>query len=106
MPLSRKQRKIIEDLGWNIEIENWSNQKEYRISQYSPLGEDFSFNVSYDDPVNDIIRYYNNYDAEEHAEIFIECRGKRGTPSSIRALLKDADDIEEMLKKLVGKLEG
>lgn len=105
MALSRKQRKIIEDLGWDIEIEEYHNgEKRYLISQYSPLGEDFSFSVSYDDPVNDIIIYYNDYDAEEHAEMFIEFRGRNGVPSSIRALLKDADDIEEMLEKLAEAL--
>lgn len=102
MALSKKQRKIIEDLGWNIEIEK---RVEYCLSQHSPLGEDFSFSVSYDDPVNDIIRYYNDFNPEEHAEMWIENRGKNGVPSSIKLLLKDADDIEEMLHQLVEKLE-
>ena len=104
MSLSRKQRKISEDLGWNIEIEEYYDGKCYYISQYSPLGEDFGFGVSYDDPINDIIRYYNNYDAEEHAEMFIEFRGKNGVPNSIKALLEDAEDIAKMLEELVKAL--
>lgn len=106
MALNKKQHKTIKDLGWNIEIENYSNnEKSYYLSKYSPLGEDFGFNVSYDNPINDIKEYYNVYDAEEHAEMWVAHRGTNGVPNSIKLLLKDAEDIEDMLYELVKKLE-
>ena len=104
MALTRKQRKIIEQLGWNISIEAYANGKMYYLSQYSPLGEDFGFSIDYDNPIKQIHRYYCNFDAEEHVEGWLEYRGTRGVPNSIKALVEDAEAIEQMLYELVKAL--
>ena len=103
-------------MGWSYdEIDYSNNEGGYEFYQYSPAGEDFSFTACYgskdlsDDEkgknlIADIESYYDNYDPEEHAELWIEGRGQNGAPSSIRALLDDADAIDGMLKELSDEL--
>lgn len=102
--MKKKIRKIIEDLGWSI-VETGDSGAE--IYKHSPLGEDFYFYVSdVKDIVNEVVEYAESFDADEHAEIWIENRGKNGVPNSIRDLLQDADDIKEMLQELSDNLES
>ena len=75
------------------------------FEKYSPAGEDFIFYVTGPDFVRDIKEYAANFDADEHAEMWIESRGTRGVPSSIRELIDDADAIQEMLNELSHALE-
>jgi hypothetical protein len=98
--MTKKDRKIIESLDWGI----YDGTDFYELEKYSPLGEDFCFSVSKKNYKNDIIDYVDNFDYEEHAEIWIENRGRNGTPSSIQDLLDDAKAIKEMLIELVDKL--
>ena len=51
--------------------------------------------------IEDLKNYCEEFDPEEHAEIFIEMRGQKGVPSSIRDLLDDAESIKEMLQELL-----
>ena len=103
-------------MGWSYdEIDYSNNEGGYEFYQYSPAGEDFGFSACYgskelsDDEkgknlIADIESYYDDYDPEEHAELWIEGRGQNGAPSSIRALLDDADAIDGMLKELSDEL--
>lgn len=90
-----------EELGWQI-IEDDVGAD---IGQFSGAGEDFWFYVRYKTPlemsdaVND---YYENFDPEEHAALWY---GKRGAPG-LRALLDDADGIDDMLRELAATLSG
>jgi len=89
----------IEAQDWNIEDEGDS----YRISKYSDEGEDFSFSIEKSSTENmkkEIIDYAEDFDPEEHAEMWIEIRGTRGVPNSIRALIKDAESIKDGLLNL------
>lgn len=96
--MNKKIRNIIENLGWRI-VETSDGGAE--IFKNSPLGEDFFFYVSdRKDIVNEIVEYAENFDAEEHAEMWIEYRGTKGVPNSIIDLIRDADDIKEMLEEL------
>ncbi len=88
--------KTIENLGWIIH----ECGDELELEQSSPLGEDFFFSVSKNNAAREIAEYAANFDEEEHAELWIDGRGTRGIPSSIRALLDDAADIQEMLNDL------
>ncbi len=47
----------------------------------------------------------DDFDADEHAEMWIDLRGKRGVPDSIRVLINDADSIKEFLLKVADELE-
>ena len=100
--MKAKYKKVIEYLGWQI--------REYDdcidICQMSPAGEDFYFTVGKDNFVKEVREYADNFDADEHAEMWVQARGKvEGVPQSIRVLIEDADTIKEMLDALARTLE-
>ena len=101
------------ELGWSyILYKEYDGRTYAEMEKYSPLGEDFGMIIHFSEEnpadtfMNDIKGYYYDFDPEEHAEMWIENRGKNGTPDSIRDLLDDAKDIEEMIGELIQHLEG
>ena len=78
----------------------------------SPAGEDFIMYIDFrqSEPVtsflDDLKEYYEEFDAEEHAEMYIERRGQNGVPGTIRELLDDADAIKAMIGELWKELTG
>ena len=99
-----KVGKIAENLGWNVD---WNEQGDYKyvtFSQYSPAGEDFSFDVWYDNlgeiPMK-AYEAYEDFDIDEHIEMWLEAKrnGVRGVPSA-RVLVKDAEEIDKMMEEL------
>lgn len=96
--LNEKYIDACESLGWTVtEYEDGSAD----LSQYSPAGEDFSFCVETENFAEEIRAYYNGFDPDEHAEMWIEAKrnGVGGVPS-IRCLIEDADAIDSMLEDL------
>lgn len=85
--------------GYDVELET-----------YSPEGEDVIISLIYDGTKEDFIRQFESYaedfDAEEHAEMWIESRGKNGVPDSIKDLLEDAEWQKEMLLEVAKELSG
>ena len=85
--------------GYDVELET-----------YSPEGEDVIIPLIYDGTEEDFIRQFENYaedfDAEEHAEMWIEGRGKNGVPDSIKDLLEDAEWQKKMLLEVAKELSG
>ena len=85
--------------GYDVELET-----------YSPEGEDVIIPLIYDGTEEDFIRQFRSYaegfDAEEHAEMWIETRGKNGVPDSIKDLLKDAEWIKSTLEEVADDLEN
>lgn len=98
--MTKKLRKIIEKEGWKI----YEDGDIVELSQYSPLGEDYSFAVEKKNITCEIVNYAENFDYEEHASIWIEHRGTNGVPSSIQAILDDAKSIGDMLDSLSNKI--
>lgn len=100
--MSERYRDICEELGWC-----WLNCDDGNIEleKHSPAGEDFSFTVSEESFVENVKEYAAHFDQEEHIEMWVEARrsGTRGVPS-IKELVKDAEDIEAMLKELAEAL--
>ena len=94
--------KNIENSGWIVALDD-NGQAAY-LSQGTPLGEDFGFDVEYknaDELVKAISDYYEDFDPEEHAMMWWNARNSvSGVPQSIRELLDDADAIRKMLAKL------
>lgn len=85
---------VAEPLGWRLVL---LNNNDVEIGQYSPAGEDFWFSLNGDeDYFEQIIRYANNFDVDEHAEMWV---GGNGAPS-ISILVDDARDIQKMLYEL------
>lgn len=91
-------KKIAERLGWRVDE---YDDGTVEFSQYSPAGEDFSFTVNAKEAAKEIYEYYDDFDIDEHIEMWIEARehGAHGVPST-RELVEDAEDIYKMLKEL------
>ena len=100
--MTDKLKKAIEakadELGWSIYRDD---EGGWDFGKYSPAGEDFSFYVGGEDIVKEVYEYYEGFDPDEHAKMWIEAQGRvSGVPSSIRTLIDDAEAIDEMLKEL------
>jgi len=83
-------------------------EKSIDLEFYSDAGEDFVFTVSYTDDksfVEDFAAYTENFDVEDHAELWIDHRGKNGCPETLKELLEDARGIREYLEDLSNGLQ-
>lgn len=92
---------------WRYQIYGEEDGRTYvELETSSPAGEDFIMYIDFNqsEPVtsflDDLKEYYEEFDAEEHAEMYIERRGQNGVPGTIRELLDDADAIKEMIGDL------
>lgn len=95
--ISQKILDALADNNWKPYIDTDNNSIE--IEWCSDAGEDFtlSFDVEDDDDfLSQLYDAYIDFDPEQHA---IENYGMRGAPG-LRALLADADAIENELKRL------
>jgi len=102
--LEQKYIDILEENGWSIS--SYTNDGRIELKKYSPAGEDFSIIVEVENFTESIREYANYFDADEHAEMWIEARGRvKGVPNSIRELIDDAEAIQKMLNELAGALE-
>ena len=82
------------DGTWLVEGEYWSD-----------LGEDIIIplvieELTLDEIVHAMYEFEENFDAEEHATELFNLRGAHGTPSSLRALLNDADEQQAQFIKI------
>lgn len=75
---------------------------------FSPLGEDFIMSIDFDGTPKDFVvqfcSYYADFDSDEHAAFWIANRGKNGTPSSVRAIVDDAEAIDDFLLDVMQQL--
>ncbi len=93
---------VCENLGWTIsDLEDGRAE----LGKCSPAGEDFSFVTAIEDFVEGVKEYAAHFDIDEHIEMWIEARksGGSGVPST-RELVKDAEDIDAMLRELASVL--
>ena len=76
-----------------------------RSKTFSPAGEDLVICVDVKDFPMSVAEYSNNFDVDEHVEMWLEARqnGTAGVPPA-RILVHDAEDIEKMLLDLVDAL--
>lgn len=110
MKLNDKVIEIVENHGFSIhEVEKQGNNFYVEINQGTPLGEDWWETVWFDGTDEGFIKAvrerYNNFDVDEETEIWIENRGKNGVPSSVKALVEDAEWKESTLDELADELE-
>lgn len=109
--LSKKTIEILE----NNDMHAYDRSEQHgefvrEIEFYSPEGEDVCECIFYDGTDEGFIREFKahavNFDADEHAEMWIEGRGKRGVPESVRDLITDAEWIKDTLLSVADELEG
>ena len=100
-----KINAIIKEEGWNLVEGEVENGIELEISQFSPAGRDFSFNIVFDGTVEDLAQkiegVYEDFDVDEEVEMWVEARknGVKDVPD-VRTLVYDAEKIDEMLEEL------
>lgn len=97
--VGKRIKRICDECGWSVSEED-SNM--LYISQYTPAGEDFGFDVNAGDVINEIKSYADRFDVDEHVKMWIT--SGCDTPN-IRALLEDAEWIESALHELIEALE-
>ena len=100
--MTKKHIEICEGLGWRAKK---LDDGDVELESYSPAGEDLVIYVSQKNFVNDIEEYAENFDIDEHIEMWIEAKrnGVRGVPSA-RELVEDAYAIQKMLNELAEAL--
>lgn len=102
-------RTKIASLGWSIHDINFKNSIGWELFKFSPAGEDFSFTIEHNNNVKqakeEIIRYANEFDEDEHIEMWVEAKRNRADIPSIKILVQDAKDIQEMLYELCDKIK-
>ena len=99
--MNKRVKALCEKLDWKV----YEYEKDVELEKYSPAGEDFFFCVDKKDFIQNVIEYAEDFDADEHAEMWVSCRNTvRGVPQSIRTLIDDADAIQEMLYELARRL--
>ena len=94
-------KKQIKDIKRDSNISISDEKDYYSIYVDNPCGEDFAFEIDKTKDKHDIeeiIAYCDNFDPEDHAAMWYG--QNRGEPSSLRALLDNADSIKESLDKL------
>lgn len=102
--LEQKYIDILEENDWIIS--SYGDDGSVELEKYSPAGEDFLMCVEVENFPESVREYANCFDADEHAEMWIEARGRvSGVPESIRELIDDAEAIQEMLYELADVLE-
>ena len=108
--LSEKQRQIIEDHDWNIiEVSEQDGTPYLEIESWSPAGEDLGETIWINDgqSLAEAAREWaDSFDKDEHVELWVESRGKRGVPETIRELVDDAEEIQKMFNDLADALEN
>ena len=88
----------------------YSGEDDYfaELEWYSPAGEDVVVPLWYDGTDKGFIDAFYDYsvgfDADEHAEMWVDGRGKNGVPSTIRELLVDAEAIQKHLTETADAL--
>lgn len=89
--------------------EQTENGMSIGLEFYSDLGEDVIVDIDCkdkDDFVKKFGEYAQDFDVNEHAEMWIEGRGTNGVPESIADLLEDAQSIKNFLEQVSDELEG
>lgn len=102
--------EILEYNGFNYNEVTEQDGKYYiELNNNTPLGEDWWLTVWFDGTdksfVDAIEKITTNFDIDEEMEIWIPLRGKNGVPSSISALVQDAEWKLEQLESLLSDLQ-
>lgn len=103
-----------ESEGWTVDTSLENNGNMYfTFSKFSPAGRDFSFDISFDTPVellsdvaNEVYGFWLSYDADYETMLWLDenGHGKNGAPHRMRDVLDDSEAIDEMIENLSSAL--
>lgn len=107
--------EIAEEDGWSVyveEMEDRGDMIEFTFGKYTDVGQDFSFSVEMKDGdidslIEDIDNYYENYDPDEEALLWVgSCgHGKKGAPYHLTDIVKDMEQCETYIGELFDLLD-
>lgn len=109
--MTKKVVKILEEMDFRI-CGTYKQDEEFvsELEWYSPAGEDIIITIWHDNTDEDFVDGFSDYvldfDPDEHAEMYVDIRGTRGVPDSIRVLIDDADAIKEHLEETLDALSA
>ena len=104
--MNEKLYEIIESNGFSVSSDgDCFTELEF----YSDKGEDVIITVQHDNTergfIEGLYEWWEDFDPEEHAVSWYNVKDTvYGVPQSIRALLDDADSIDENVEKLLNDL--
>lgn len=111
LKISEKLVDEIKGRGFRIS-ETWEQDgiAETELNFYSDKGEDVIVALFHDNTyegfIESLVRWSEEFDPEEHAVMWYEARERvYGVPQSLRALLYDADMIDNTVESLVISLK-
>ncbi|PAV30224.1 hypothetical protein CIL05_07085 [Virgibacillus profundi] len=96
----------VESLEWTVDKEG---DNEYRLSKYSPAGQDFSIVVEgeeVEELIESIYQVYNDFDTSEETYLWLDNtgHGTNGAPYHMKDLLEDMEACEQMISDLYDEL--
>lgn len=103
--LKRKLFDKADGLNWSVNV---YDKNKWEFEKHSPAGEDFIFTIMADKPEDvwrEVRRYANDFDQDEHIEMWVNARHNTSGVPSIRVLVEDAAEIEKMLDELADALQ-
>lgn len=118
MKLSAGMKVLLEkaeELGWwwSAWIEKERNDRTYvEMGKQSPAGEDFSMIIDFESEnpaetfLKNMWKYADDFDVDDHVDMWVPKRGEGGCPSTIKELVEDAEAIADMIKELHGELDN
>lgn len=103
--------KIAESDSWTVTELTFTNGKGLSFSKYSPAGQDFDISIesssSFEELLEHIKEYYDNFDVDEEAYIWLDSdgHGKNGAPYRMRDVLEDMEECRRMILELYNLLK-
>ena len=107
--LSQKTIDILKQHNIKLYDRTEDNGEFYReVEFFSDSGEDVYEVIWYDGTDDGFCKAFDknadDFDPDDHAEMYVDRRGQRGIPNSIRTLIDDADGIKETLLTVAKEL--
>lgn len=108
--LTERELEVLEEHDWRlIDVATDEHHAYVEIENWSPAGEDLCemiFIDEWDTFATATRKWAESFDKDEHVELYVNMRGKRGVPSSIRELIDDAEAIQAMFNDLADAIEA
>ena len=101
--------KVLEEAGVKYDIKD-----DYALVEFwtDTAGQDIPVELYFDEKptpenfVKKFSEYAENYDVDDEVELFVNMRGKRDVPESIRELLDDCQEAKDTLIELASKMKA
>lgn len=106
MKWREEYKKLLNDNHISIHEYQNSEDIEYELEFHSNAGEDCIFTVSKEDFVTDLYHLSEEFDPEEHVEMWVEAKQNNSTTGipDVFTLVEDAKWIQSFLKEIAEKV--